>query len=372
MAVKKPTFDPASMELTMSAGEAKDFIKTFVNTSREAIMIWGGPGIGKSSIVHQLKQELGCDEIIDLRLATLDATTIGGIPARHATNPELMTMLRPDFYPEKENCILFLDEFSNCPPAIQNVALQLLLDKRVHTHQLPQSTIVIAAGNRAQDGAWVNRLSMPAANRMKHITIVPRWEDVRAHFKNNTDISQFIVSFLDSRPDMLYDVPKDQNQTCFPTPRSWEHFGNSLKGLADSGNLMMSMVEKLAVATVGRACALEFGNFMALANKISVEDVIEKGKIPDMPANEPGFLFAACGAVTNYFLTKCGTKTRKITEPQVHHMFDFLEKLPVEYRTATFKDMNWLKNKGHFEACKKFEHDRFKLMSNNIRDILIG
>jgi hypothetical protein len=372
MAAKKPTFDPSQMDLTLSAGEAKDFIKTFVNTSREAIMIWGGPGIGKSSIVHQLKTELGCSSIIDLRLATLDATTVGGIPARHPNHPELMTMLRPDFYPEIENSILFLDEFSNCPPAIQNVALQILLDKRVHTHQLPESTIVIAAGNRAQDGAWVNRLSLPAANRMKHLTVIPRWEDVRAYFKGNTNVSQFVVSFLDSRPDLLYDLPKDPNQMCFPTPRSWEHFANSLQGLSDSGNLMMSTVTKLAVSTVGRACALEFENFMALAHKISAEDVVEKGKIPELPPGDPGFLFAACGAVTNYFLTKCGTKTRKLTENQVTNMFDFLEKLPVEYRTATFKDMNWLKNKSHFEACRKHEFTRFQAMSNNIRDILVG
>ncbi len=359
-----------SLELTMSAGEALDFMCQFLGDSRESIMLWGGPGIGKSSIVQQLVPRLGLKGWIDIRLATLDSTVIGGIPARDPNDPSKMTMLRPDFWPDEENWLVNLDEFSNCPPAIQNVALQVLLDKRIHTHKLPKSTIIVATGNRAQDGAWVNRLSLPSANRMKHITIEPRWPDVRGFFKDQTDISQYIVSFLDANNDYLYMLPQDHNVMTFPTPRSWQHFGNSLHALSKTGNVKLSTVTQLATTTVGKAAALQFEAFMQLANKVSAEDIIEKGNIPTLDPRDPGLMWAACGAVVTYFLTKCGTNNAPLKEAHVKNFFAFLKTLPTEFMTSTFKDMNWMKNKKHYEACKKHDFENFSKLSVHLKDVL--
>ena len=368
MANKAPNI--GNLELTMSAGAALDFMATFLGDSRESVMLWGGPGIGKSAIVTQLAKRLGLKGPIDIRLATLDSTVIGGIPARDPVDPTKMTMLRPDFWPDEEDWLVNLDEFSNCPPAIQNVALQVLLDKRIHTHKLPASTVIVATGNRAQDGAWVNRLSLPSANRMKHITIEPRWQDVRDFYKSQTNISQYIVSFLDHKPDFLYMLPQDHNVMAFPTPRSWAHFGNSLQALANSGNAKLSTVSNLAICTIGKGAAMEFEQFMQLANTVSAEDIIEKGKIPKLDPRDPGLMYAASGAVVTYFLTKVGTATNKLKDYHVKHLMDFLQSLPTEFMTATFKDMNWMKNKSHYEACKKHDYDRFSKLSINLKDVL--
>ena len=44
-----------------------------------AIMIWGPPGIGKSSIVKEVTQEKEMD-FIDLRLSQLSPTDLRGLP----------------------------------------------------------------------------------------------------------------------------------------------------------------------------------------------------------------------------------------------------------------------------------------------------
>lgn len=362
----------ANTELTKSAGEVMDFIESFAEHDRGAIMIHGGPGVGKSAVVSQLVKRLGLSGMTDLRLATLDTTVVGGIPARHPTEPNRMTMLYPDFYPSEENHCLFLDEFSNCPPAMQNVALQLLLDKKIHTHKLPESTLVIAAGNRQIDGCWTNKLSSAAANRMKHVTLQPTWPDVRDFFKNDIDISQYIVSFLDSKSDLLYKIPADRNQMAFPTPRSWDSYGRALEAARKKGSLRRTTAEDLAVSMLGAECAVEFSMFLDLADRVSAEDVIEKGIIPALSVNEPSLIFAACGAVITYYLTKCGSKTNNLTAKHNEHLFDFLGKVPAEYQVKAFKDINWHSNRKHYESAVKHERKRFAEMSVDLRDILRG
>jgi len=370
MAAKPNAF--LDVELTMSAGEVLEFLPHFLPADKQSIMLWGGPGIGKSAICAQLVTRLNRKGICDIRLADKDVTVIGGIPARHPEKPHLMTMLRPDFYPEEDGWILLLDEFSNCPPAVQNVALQILLDRRVGNHKLPDDTIIMACGNRQKDGAYVSRLSLPAANRMKHITVVPTWEDVRSYFKANDLVSQYIVSFLDSKPEWLYKLPEDKNTMSFPTPRSWEHFGCAVAAAMEGGNVKKSLIEMIAVATIGKAVAIDFANFLELANKIDPVDIIEKGNMPPLSANEPGLVFAACGVVITYFLTKCGTAKNNLDEKKIKNFFTFVDALPTEYQVKCTQDMNWHNNPKHMQAGIKYDKDRFMKMGRHITDTLLG
>src|SRR5690606_31535301 len=47
--------------------------------NRTPVMLWGAPGIGKSSVVHQVASELG-RKVVDLRLAQLEPTDLRGVP----------------------------------------------------------------------------------------------------------------------------------------------------------------------------------------------------------------------------------------------------------------------------------------------------
>lgn len=357
-----------NMEQTMSCGEAMKLISSFAATDRASIMLHGGPGVGKSSIVNQLAEKLGFKRVIDLRLATVDATIVGGIPARHPDNPALMTMLRPDFYPreDEEDTLIFFDEFSNCPPAVQNVALQALLDKEVFGHKFPKSTLVMAAGNRQQDGCFVHPLSHAAANRLFHITIAPTWPDVREYFKTNTTVSQYIISFLDDKPNLLYKLPESKDVMTFPTPRSWEAFGKKLTALEEAGNLKRSIVDQVCYGVLGREVTTEFGQFLDLAATIKAKEVLEDGKQPTLSSSNPSLVFAACGAVVNYFLTKTGTRENNLKEKHITNMMDFLDRVPADFRVKCFMDIRWVENPKHYQAATKFAFDRYKKMSEDV------
>ena len=62
------------MKLSDAYRVVKDSIKN--NTP---VMLWGPPGIGKSSLIHQISAELS-RKVLDLRLAQLEPTDLRGVP----------------------------------------------------------------------------------------------------------------------------------------------------------------------------------------------------------------------------------------------------------------------------------------------------
>ena len=134
-----------------------------------SVMIWGAPGIGKSSIVAQVAAAHGLP-CIDLRLSQLAPADLRGLPvADHEQG--VARLLPPEFLPRSGSGILFLDEINLAPPALQVVAKQLVLDRRVGSYTLPEGWLVWAAGNRKEDRAAVFDMPAPLANRFLHLQV---------------------------------------------------------------------------------------------------------------------------------------------------------------------------------------------------------
>lgn len=121
------------------------------NEIKLSLMIWGPPGVGKSSIVAQCATENGLD-LIDLRLSQLAPTDLRGLPV---PVDRVCTWYPPEFLPRDGRGILFLDEINMAPPAMQGIAQQLILDRKVGSYEVPDGWFVWAAGNRKEDKASV-------------------------------------------------------------------------------------------------------------------------------------------------------------------------------------------------------------------------
>ena len=76
-------------------------------------MLWGPPGVGKSEAVQQAADERGIG-FIDLRVATLEAVDLRGLP--HVENNRAKWSI-PDFFPDLDRDgpegIFFLDEINH-------------------------------------------------------------------------------------------------------------------------------------------------------------------------------------------------------------------------------------------------------------------
>ncbi|CAN1211466.1 ATPase dynein-related AAA domain-containing protein [Tumidithrix helvetica PCC 7403] len=177
-------------------------------------MIWGAPGIGKSSIVQQLTQEHGID-FVDLRLSQLAPTDLRGLPV---AEDGLSKWYPPEFLPQEGKGILFLDELNMAPPAMQGMAQQLILDRRVGSYVVPDGWFIWAAGNRKEDRASVFDMPTPLANRFLHLQVEPDFNSFKKYALEH-GIHEQIIAFLSFRPELMHKI--DPHQPAWCSPRSW-------------------------------------------------------------------------------------------------------------------------------------------------------
>ena len=185
-------------------------------------MIWGAPGIGKSSIVSAAAKNSGYD-FIDLRLSQLAPTDLRGLPvAIHPKNNVergISKWYPPEFLPKTGKGILFLDEINMAPPAMQGVAQQLILDRKVGNYKVPEDWLIWAAGNRKEDRASVYEMPSPLNNRFLHLDVEVNFSCFKSHaLKNN--LAEEVISFIGFRPALLHKVNFEEK--AWPSPRSWE------------------------------------------------------------------------------------------------------------------------------------------------------
>ena len=119
------------------------------------VFIWGAPGIGKSALVEKFAEEVGmpCVSLLGSQLAPEDLI---GIPVIKGETSEF---LPPKMIARKEPYVLFLDELNACSQEVQKAFYSLIHERRIGEYHLPVGSIVIGAGNRAQDSAIVKTMS---------------------------------------------------------------------------------------------------------------------------------------------------------------------------------------------------------------------
>lgn len=227
----------------MSPTELSAYLSGLVEHNLKlSTMIWGPPGVGKSSIVAQTAHKYGMG-FIDVRLSQLAPTDLRGLPV---PQDGISKWYPPEFLPSEGRGVLFLDELNMAPPTMQGMAQQLILDRKVGSYDLPEGWFVWAAGNRKEDKAAVFDMPAPLANRFIHLEVQPDF----ASFKDygfSAGIHERILAFLAFRPALLHAM--DSRRPAWPSPRSWE-MASTLLGAG------------LGIETVvGEAAAAEFEAF---------------------------------------------------------------------------------------------------------------
>jgi MoxR-like ATPase len=259
----------------MTATELTEQLTAIVkNDVKLSVMLWGAPGLGKSSVVSQVAKSNGLS-LIDLRLSQLTPGDLRGLPVPVDGKS---TWYPPEFLPESGKGVLLLDEINMSPPAVQAIAQQLILDRKVGNYCVPEGWFIWAAGNRKEDKAAVFDMPAPLANRFLHFEISADLESFRS-WALQQGVDEKILAFLSFRPELLHAV--DGKSPAWPSPRSWA-MANALA----SAKLPMD-------AAVGNAAAEEFNAFVSVYNKLPDLDKILAGKSKPSFPKEPSTRFAA-------------------------------------------------------------------------------
>lgn len=186
------------------------------------VFIWGAPGIGKSSIVEDFAAELGlpCVCLTGSQLAPEDLIGVPQIVDGTSVFCPPRSLVR------KEPFCLFLDELNACSLEVQKAFYSLILGRRIGEYHLPEGSIVVAAGNRMQDGAITHPLPSALLNRMFHVELQPSAR-IWLSWASAHGIHPDVYGYLCARPDHLWSPPP-KTEGPFSTPRSWHMLSDAL------------------------------------------------------------------------------------------------------------------------------------------------
>ncbi|MGD9970654.1 MAG: AAA family ATPase [Sulfuricurvum sp.] len=276
----------------MRTGDTVTTIRALVE-SKIPTFLWGPPGIGKSSIVKQIAEEMEM-ECIDLRLALFDPTDLKGIPFYDKKTHQAL-WAPPSFLPKEGRGILFLDEINSAAPAVQASAYQLILDRKVGEYVLPDGWAIVAAGNREGDRGVVHRLPSPLANRFVHVEMevnAADWHDwaLKVH------IDARILAYIGFKKEALFAFDPSKNAKSFPTPRSWEAVDKILKSPLPK-RLWLDAIR----GAVGEDASVDFLGFVQVMDALPEINAVLNGENPQAP-QELSALYALASVLVSRIL----------------------------------------------------------------------
>ncbi|MFE2056798.1 AAA family ATPase [Streptomyces sp. NPDC059446] len=243
------------------------------------VLLWGEPGIGKTAALTQLAAAL------DLPLTTVIASVhepsdfsglpvIGDDPADNG-----IPMAPPDWAVRLVRAgrgLLFLDELSTAPPAVQAALLRLVLERRVGSLRLPPDVRIVAAANPRSSAADGWELSPPLANRFVHlqwvhdVDVVVRglggvWPRATLPTLDAGRLPEAVAfarravcGLLGARPALVHRLPSGEalRGGAWPSPRSWD-MALSLIAFATAADASRDVLSMLVRGTVGDGPGLE-------------------------------------------------------------------------------------------------------------------
>jgi hypothetical protein len=330
------------------------------------LMIWGAPGIGKTSIIKMVQQKLGI-RMIDVQLTTYApedfflpevqnkqghelsgrrATRVPQewLPVYHKSEGEAGNSRVNG--PDGKGGIIFLDELSRAKEAIRNICLKLVLEKEMDGGWILGSNwTIIAASNRMEDDE-TNTAEFGSAlgNRFQQVNYSPSVNDfskyaLGAKTKEGEDLFDTkIISFLNwtKGRDFFHKYDPTISGTIFPSPRSWEAAAIAFKNLKKDARenhytLTNDIIEDEAIApSVGREAASMFMGYYELSKKVDLDKV---GLVYTDPSNAPlppkansggfeldaSYILAAAIAYEN--------RGKQLSDQEITNVFDYVVRL---------------------------------------------
>lgn len=153
--------------------------------SKVPVLIMSNPGLGKSTTVSMFADVRG----YHLQLLRGNSTTaeevLGYDVADQDKESKTTKHLRPSWYTKilehSEKGIptlLFLDEITTANEFVQSALLHLIFERMVGDEHLPEDTLIVSAGNYAQNLSNTMTLLPPLMNRFMIYNIVPSHRDL--------------------------------------------------------------------------------------------------------------------------------------------------------------------------------------------------
>lgn len=253
------------MNNTITLDEFKDDIKYLIKNNKNlieqgkkpiAIGIEGSAGLGKTSILQQIADEIGYG-YVRLNLAELEEVSdLTGFPIKvyktedgrwipsdlvgkfcdevTFTGETRMSYAAPEWLPEengegKEGWILALDDYTRANSLFMQATMELIQNGKYISWNLPKNTTIVLSSN-PDDGAYAVT-SLDPAQRSRFINFPVKFSiDAWSQWAENQELDGRVINFAISYSHELFENGK---QLATINPRSYTMFGNAISGITN-------------------------------------------------------------------------------------------------------------------------------------------
>ena len=317
----------------MNIPQAKQHLSHIIKAGLQPLLV-GPPGIGKTAIVKQAAVELGYRLIISHPVVS-DPTDFKGLAflvndgkeAAFLPIGQLVDLINTD-----EPTIWFIDDLGQALPTVQAALMQLVHrdGRSLGQHRLSEHVHIVAATNRADDGAMVRGMISPLRSRFQLIINVEADLDAWIPYAMEKGIDPRIIAFLKYSQHNGRDCffvhnadMSDISQVC--CPRSW---AESVSDLLKIEHLVLTDTQdrlELLAAAISEPVAIEFNAFMNAAKRmVSITDILAAPLAAPLPQD-----------LDITYMTVTGLAHRAITSDngprEINAMCDYIMRLSGEF-----------------------------------------
>ncbi len=212
------------------------------------VLIWGPPGTGKTSFIYAFTRVLG--RWMETVIASIrEPSDFAGLPI--IASDDSVKLAAPQWVKNiiaKEEAgtesIVFLDELSTAPPAVQAALLRPVFEGVVGDAVLPENTWWVAAANPTESSSGTWDLNAAQANRWLHydwlVEPIAWVEGMQNNFQITDEfmtvlpndwregipqMRSLVSAFIKARPALLTVQPDDMVSAgkAWASPRTWDY-----------------------------------------------------------------------------------------------------------------------------------------------------
>lgn len=199
-----------------------------------------------------------------------------------------LQLLRQDnvTYKKAKRSLLNLDELNRAHKEILDAGLQLILDHRLHSHELPivngKETLIVGGVNPAGGDYAVGDFDPAFIDRILEANVEPDLQTSVLYYRAR-NIEPVIIDFLQENPSKLHFCPEDGSKGT--SPRTWERLSDYLKE-AKAKNKPIARIIRYVKSTLGASVGIQFmGFYEDYANAFRYDDLV--AELTDVIQNNP-------------------------------------------------------------------------------------
>jgi len=316
--------------------------KTFLSivphiiNAKYPVLTRGRHGIGKSTVVYQLAEQLGL-EVVERRASQMTEGDLLGLPK---VNKGVTQWLAPEWLHTACNkpVILFLDEVDRATMEVRQGIFELCDSRKIAGYTLHPDTLIFAAVNGGEHGAQyqVGEMDPAELDRYTVFDLEPSIEDWLSWAKGKVQTE--IWDFINQNHQHLEHKEDFEPNKVYPSRRSWERLSKTLDGVGEIE--YGTTLYHLTTSFVGFEAAVAFNDFMKnYERQVTVDNIINEGKIEltkEWKINDHNAMIEKFKA-KNVF-------DKKLSDEQLQNIANYFVSLPSEIAMSLWQAMGQSEN----------------------------